>query len=107
MWRVSKSVVCAALLLPAAVFAEGPRRELSVEGAEGRVWVKNLEDRAVEAVAGGEAVYLEKGAMVEAPAGAARVRSGGDVFLVRAAEGFDPASVAFEGTPSVRWEQVK
>ena len=100
-------MVCAALLIPAALGAVGPREELSVEGVEGRVWVKNLEDRAVEAVAGGEAVYLEKGAMVEAPAGAARVRSGGDVFLVRAGEGFDPASVAFEGAPAVRWERVK
>lgn len=107
MWRVSKSVVCAALLLPAAVFAAGPRNEWSVEGRGGRLWIKNLEERAVEAVAGREAIYLEKGAMVEAPAGAGRVRSGGDVFLVRAGEGFDPASIAFEGTPATRWERVE
>lgn len=107
MWRVSKSVVCAALFLPAAVFAAAPRSESSVEGAGGRLWIKNLEERAVEAVAGGEAIYLEKGAMVEAPAGAARVESGGDVFLVRAGEGFDPASIAVEGTPTLRWERVK
>ena len=107
MWRVSKSVVCAALLFPAAVFAAGPRSESSVEGVGGRLWIKNLEEQAMEAVAGGEAIDLEKGAMVEAPAGAARVQSGGDVFLVRAGKGFDPASIAFEGTPAMRWERVK
>jgi hypothetical protein len=107
MWRVSKSVVCAALLVPAVLGAVGPREEVSVEGVGGRLWIKNLDDRAVNAVAGGEEIRLEKGAMVEAPAMAARVRSGGDVFLLRAGEGFDPASVAFEGTPAVRWERVK
>jgi hypothetical protein len=61
MWRVSKSIVCAALFVPAAVFAAGPRIESSIE----------------------------------------------DVLLVRAGEELDPASIALEGTPAVRWEQVK